>query len=395
MRIAYLAHYIGTEFTNRYCQGKQYALSGPFKTRGIARALLSAGHEVTIFSPGLTVADQIIKPFSEVEEYPEGILRIEYGKCFSYPKCSPINGWIISRKLRREAKKFDAFIYYNVTLSAALTISAFKDAVRIIEYEDNVFNKALVGDRNSWESFKRLLFNHLIAKTDGVIAVCLGLQLKDTLKHSVLTPGIIDEDVINNVSSRVNKLVEGNSVHIVLTGGIHYSKGGDLLVKAMSYIATPCKVSVYGNCSLDTNLQELIKRVPDRHLFQFNGYMPHEELIKVLNQGADILINTTRSMGVGAQAAGFPFKMMEYASTGRPIVSSEIGKLDEDFNHHITYYNGEDPKDIANAIEEVINHYDEKVRLALDLQKRVLNEYTISGTGRKLDMFLKEIIKNQ
>ena len=391
MKIAYLSAYIGKEYWGRYCQGKQFALSGPFKTQGIARALMSAGHEVTIFSPGLTVANQVIDPFTEYEDYPEGRLTIKYGRGVSYRRCSPINEWLISRKLRKESKNYDVFLYYNITLSAALSIGAFKHAKRVIEYEDNIFNKALVGDKNSMEGYKTRLFNYLLKRTDGVMAVCLGLQLKDKLKYSVLTPGIVNEDVINNVSSRVNELEEGKPVHIILTGGIHYSKGGDLLVKAMTYINTPCIVSVYGNCNLDDNLKKLIAEVPAKHEFHFNGYMEHAELIKTLDREADILINTTRSMGVGAQAAGFPFKMMEYASTGRPIVSSEIGKLDDEYNRHITYYDSERPEAIAAAVEDVIAHYDKKVVLALDLQKKVLIEYTIDGTGKKLNAFFNEI----
>lgn len=391
MRIAYLSAYTGKEYTEKYCKGKQFALSGPFKTRGLARAMMSAGHEVTIFSPGLTVANQVIKSFTEVEEYPEGNLTIKYGKCISYRRCSPINEWLTSRLIRKEAINYDVFLYYNITLGAALSIGAFKNKIKVIEYEDNIFNKALIGDKNSMESYKRKLYNYLIKRTDGVMAVCLGLQLKDTLKYSVLTPGIVNEDVINNVTTRINKLEKGKPVHIILTGGIHYSKGGDLLVKAMTYIQTPCVVSVYGNCNLDDNLKKLIAEVPEKHQFHFNGYMEHAELIKTLDRDADILINTTRSMGVGAQAAGFPFKMMEYASTGRPIVSSEIGKLDEEYNRCITYYDGENPENIAAAIEDVIANYDERVKLALALQRRVLSEYTIEGTGRKLNEFLNSI----
>lgn len=393
MKIAYLSAYIGREFTEKYCKGKQFALSGPFKTLGIARALMAAGHEVTIFSPGLTVANQVIQSFMEVEEYPEGKLTVKYGKDISYRRCSPINEWLTSRLLRKQCKNYDVFLYYNITLGAALTIGAFKNKIKVIEYEDNIFNKALVGDKNSMEGYKRRLYNYLMKRTDGVMAVCLGLQMKGTLKYSVLTPGIVNEDVIDNVTSRVNGLEKGKPVHIILTGGIHYSKGGDLLVKAMTYIKTPCVVSVYGNCNLDNTLKQLIKQVPERHKFRFNGYMEHSELIKTLDREADILINTTRSMGVGAQAAGFPFKMMEYASTGRPIVSSEIGKLDEEYNKHITYYNQEDPEAIAAAVEDVITHYDERVQLALNLQKKVLNEYTIEGTGKKLDAFLNSIKK--
>lgn len=393
MKIAYLTCYLGKEIRCKYGQGKKFALSGPLKSLGLARAMMSAGHKVTIYSPGVTTLDASISAFNEFENYPEGRLEIKYCDILSKRKCGPINDWRISRLLKKEAAGYDAIVYYNIELSAALALPFFKKKFRILEYEDNIFNKALVGDKNSFEWFKRKLYNRIIANTDGVMAVCNGLMLPE-IPHRVLTPGIINEEVINNVSTRVNTLQEGKPVHIILTGGIHYSKGGDLLVKAMSHIKTPCIITVYGNCDLNDTMKELIKQVPECHKFEFKGYMPHEELIKTLDKDADILINTTRSMHVGAQAAGFPFKMMEYASTGRPIVSSEIGKLDEDYNSHITYYDGEDPKAIAAAIEEVIANYDDKVKKALELQKRVLSEYTIEGTGKKLDAFFKEIQKN-
>ena len=395
MRIAYLTSYLGKDFLAKYGKGKKFALSGPLKSLGIARSLMLAGHEVTIYSPAVTTCDVVVPAFTEVEEYPEGKLTIKYCNILSKRKCAPINDWRISRLLRKEAKQYDVFLYYNITLGAALTIGAFKNKIKVIEYEDNIFNRSLTGDKISMEGYKQKLYNYLMARTHGVMAVCLGLQLKETLKYSVLTPGIVNEEVIDNVTSKVNSLEKGKPVHIILTGGIHYSKGGDLLVKAMTFIQTPCIVSVFGNCSLDDNMKKLMAEVPAKHEFRFNGYMEHAELIKTLDKDADILINTTRSMGVGAQAAGFPFKMMEYASTGRPIVSSEIGKLDEDYNRHITYYDREEPEAIAAAIEEVIAHYDERVALALDLQKKVLSEYTIEGTGKKLSSFLNNIKQHE
>lgn len=394
MKIAYLTAYLGKEFMEHYGKGKKFALSGPLKSLGIARGMMSAGHEVVIYSPGVTTCNVKIPAFVEYENYQEGKLTIKYCDILSKRRCDPINQLRIVKYLKSEHRKeqFDVVVYYNITLAAAILVKSLDNCLKVLEYEDNIFNKALVGDRNNFVWIKRKLYHRIISRTDGVMAVCNGLMLPE-IQHRVLTPGIINEEVVNNVSTRVNKLREGKLVTIILTGGIHYSKGGDLLVKAMKYIKTPCVVKVYGNCNLDENLKQLIKEVPSIHKFEFNGYMQHAELISTLDRDADILINTTRSMGVGAQAAGFPFKMMEYASTGRPIVSSEIGKLDDNYNSHISYYEGETPEAIAAVIENVIANYDEKVNLALKLQKRVLQEYTIDGIGKKLNAFFKSIQK--
>ena len=394
MKIAYLTAYLGKEFMERYGKGKKFALSGPLKSLGIARGMMSAGHEVVIYSPGVTTCNMKIPAFVEYENYPEGKLTIKYCDILSKRRCDPINQLRIAKCLKLEHRKeqFDVVVYYNITLAAAILVKSLDNCLKVLEYEDNIFNKALVGDRNNFVWIKRKLYNRIISRTDGIMAVCNGLMLPE-IQHRVLTPGIINEEVVNNVSTRVNKLKEGKLVTIILTGGIHYSKGGDLLVKAMKYIKTPCVVKVYGNCNLDDNFKQLIKEVPSIHKFEFNGYMQHAELISTLDRDADILINTTRSMGVGAQAAGFPFKMMEYASTGRPIVSSEIGKLDDNYNSYISYYEGEAPEAIAVVIENVIVNYDEKDNLALKLQKRVLQEYTIDGIGKNLNAFFKSMQK--
>lgn len=396
MKIAYYNAYIGKAMMSRYCQGKKFALSGTFKSQGIVRALMAAGHGVTVFSYGLTVCNQNIPGFTEIEEYPEGKLKVCYPNIISKPRCSPINEWRTIRLMKKihKKEKFDVVVYYNISPGVALSIGKLKDVFNILEYEDNIFNKALAGDKNKAEWLKTKMYNHVIKHTQGIMAVCNGLMLPE-IKYRVLTPGIINDEVVKNVSSRANKLQDGKPVHVILTGGIHYSKGGDLLIKAMSYIKTPCMVSVYGNCELNETMRDLITKVPSCHKFNFNGYMEHDELIKTLDRDADILINTTRSMHVGEQAAGFPFKMMEYASTGRPIVSSEIGKLDEDYNSHITYYDGETPEAIGSAIEDVIANYDSKVKDALALQTRVLKEFTIEGVSRTLDTFIQTIERNE
>ncbi|MCC8114767.1 MAG: glycosyltransferase family 4 protein [Bacteroidales bacterium] len=393
MRIAYFTAYLGKEFTEKYGKGRKFALSGSLKSQGLARAMMAAGHEVTMYSPGVTTCDARIGAFTEKETYPEGTLTIKYCDILSKRRCDPINQLRMARYLKREQrqKKYDVIVYYNITLGAALMMPKMKGCKQVLEYEDNIFNKSLAGDRNSFEGFKRWMYKRIVSHTDGLFSVCNGLMLPE-IQHKVLTPGVINEEVLSAVTFSRHSLTKGKPVTIILTGGIHYSKGGDLLVKAIRHLKTPCQIRVFGNCNLSDELKKLVEDTPKQHSFVFEGYCPHKELIGILNQDADILINTTRSMGVGAQAAGFPFKMMEYASTGRPIVSSEIGKLNDEFNSHITYYEEESPEAIAKAIESVISDYEKKVSLAQELQKKVISQYSIEGLSQTVSTLLNSLV---
>ena len=144
MKIAYLTSYLGREFLATYGVGKKFALSGPLKSQGIARALMAAGHDVTIYSPGVTTCNAFISSFTEIEEYPEGKLTIKYCDIISKRRCGPINDWRISRLLKRESHLYDAIVYYNITLAAAFSLRTFANKVKILEYQYFVKNLTII-----------------------------------------------------------------------------------------------------------------------------------------------------------------------------------------------------------------------------------------------------------
>ena len=116
MKIAYYSHYVGREFAQRAGMGDKNGGSGSLKTQGMARALLKAGHEVTIYSPGITECGCKIKAFEEVEQFPEGNLIIKYPDVLSYRGCAHLNDLRVRFLLKRDLKKlkYDAVVFYNV-----------------------------------------------------------------------------------------------------------------------------------------------------------------------------------------------------------------------------------------------------------------------------------------
>lgn len=393
MKIAYIANFLGPEFVEKYCHGKGYSVSATLKSTAIARALLLAGCEVTIYSPGITVCNRMIHPFTESIDFPEGKLKVVYPFVVSYRKCSIINSVSLWRRIKQVLKStsYDAVLYYNISIDAALCMSLFKNSYKILEYEDNIFNKALKGNKNRFEFFKKWLFNFVIKRTNAAIIVGKGMLNNGEIKTKVLIPGAINEEVSNNINTKLKTLDRNQAVKLVLTGGVHYSKGADLLLRALEFVTPPCELYFYGSGRLAPDSEVLLQKVPPRHKVIMGGYVKHNRLIEILTSESDILLNSTRNMGVAPNSEGFPFKMMEYAATGRPIVSSSIGRLDDDFNRRVTFYDDEDPEKIAAAISYVIDNYETCATLAQELQCRVLKEFSIAGISLKLTEFIHKL----
>lgn len=394
MNIAYYSHYVGKEFAFKAGMKNRNGGSGSLKTQGVARALLKAGHKVTIYSSGIAECGCKINAFEEIEHFPEGDLHIKYPTILSFRHCGPINDLRVRRLLKKEKLriKYDAFIFYNIE-SSIHVVDIFKKkdkTLRILEYEDNIFNKTEMIGIKSWTSFLMPCFyRYTIKRIDAAFAVCMGMFTDGEVKNKVLVPAVINEEVINNVSHEEHELRDGEPTRLFLIGGSHHCKGSDLLVQSLNYVNNPCHVVFYTNPQQFYSIaKEEIEKIPDKHSVEIRDLISHQELMKILVEEADILVSCTRNFGLPPQAAGFPSKMMEYAAMGRPIVSSEIGKLDKDFNAGITYYEGEDVRSLAACIDEVIDNYKEKNKASLKLQELAIREYSIEGISKRIDGFL-------
>ncbi len=395
MRIAYITSFITPAFSKKFCENKSYSVSATFKSTAIARAILKAGHEIEIFSPGITSCNKFIKAHTEKLIYKEGKVIVHYPNIISYHKCSFINSLLLHTFLKKQLNKhhYDILLYYNITLDAALNLHTFEKQIRILEYEDNIFNKALKGGHNRFEWLKGRLFGFVMKRTDAAIIAGKNMLRDFKSLPKLQIPGAIYEDVIENINRSLKPLKLDYPVKLLLAGGLHYSKGPDLIIKALYNLDIPCEIHFYGNGTLEKETNEMIKSLPKQHKVIIHGFLSHKELIRIMSEETHILVNSTRSMGVDEQSEGYPFKMLEYAATGIPIISSTIGKLDDEFNNLVNFYETENPNEIANVIKCVINNYENCVKNAYILQSHVLEEYSIASISRKIGLFIEGISK--
>ena len=115
-----------------------------------------------------------------------------------------------------------------------------KKCTRFLNYEDNIFNKALRGNVNRFESFKKRLYAFVIKRTDAAIIVGKEMLNKGEVKTKVLIPGAVNEEVTNNINTELKSFDSSKPVKLVLAGSLHYSHGSDLLLKALEFIKQPC-----------------------------------------------------------------------------------------------------------------------------------------------------------
>ena len=86
----------------------------------------------------------------------------------------------------------------------------------------------------------------------------------------------------------------------------------------------------------------------------FHGFVTREQLIGLFGK-ASILVNPHQVAGeVGAV---FPFKLIEYIGTGRPVVSTPRAPVPDPLSRGVLYSRSDSVEDLAAAMGQVCENY--------------------------------------
>jgi glycosyltransferase involved in cell wall biosynthesis len=135
--------------------------------------------------------------------------------------------------------------------------------------------------------------------------------------------------LVDNLES-TSTIIKPTVKNVLFAGSAEYDSTIFFIIESMIEVwkvHPECKLIITGIDPFSDEVEKILNSLTNsdiRHLIEFTGYLPREELFKKYQQSYGLLIplfNDIRSI------ARFPTKIGEYLSSGRPIVSNMVGEI--------------------------------------------------------------------
>lgn len=205
-------------------------------------------------------------------------------------------------------------------------------------------------DFKGWKGFlQRMDFfvqTHIISKFSGVIA--LTPRIIDDF--CPLSPSIIIEGGIEiEEQAEFRNLKKLEHVVCLYSGALNEINGISLLLESFSLILNSnFRLWIFGDGPLSTLVEQAV--MVDKRIIYW-GKIANDQ-VKKYQKDATILINPRISNNKITNYT-FPSKLLEYMSSGRPVISTRLSGIPKDYYNHLIFLERETPEDLANLIQKV------------------------------------------
>lgn len=353
------------------------------------------GHQVYIYSPG-SPAERTGRYYSKINENivnENGNIYIEYGASVDdrvFRFILAIYGAIVNipNLIRRHSIKL--VIIYNLSAVNVLSalIAHFLGCKIILEYEDSV-----VASRGVRPSFSKLFFlsyEYLAKKIiSGVMAASEELGHRIGINHSVIVPGILDNETIQTAFMYPKNIwTAGRSLRLIYAGGMDSSKGVDRFLKALKDVRFDFSVEleVYGHGPMSEKIAKFSQQQLPNIEIRFIGAVSRAQLVNRLCW-ADVGINPHRSDL--HNGGSWPFKVVEYLALCGTVFSNKTNKINPDLWSRLWEYDGNETEQIARAFQSFLDSWPEISKNSDERRRWALSEFSSETFSIKINHFLE------
>ena len=225
-------------------------------------------------------------------------------------------------------------------------------------------------------------------RTDFIIVV------NPLIKENFESRGIKNIQVISNypISEKFKEVKEiknnyfdqkEKKTRLIFVGGLSEESGIKEIVEAVEFLKGKAELLLVGSFE-DKKLEREVKEKSEFGV-KFIGRVPHKRVFYYLNQ-ADIGMVCFRPLPNYINTGFGSNKLFEYMGVGLPVIVSDFPELKKivEGNRCGICVNPLEPKEIAKAVEYLIEHPEEAKEMGENGRKAVLEKYNWENESKKL-----------
>lgn len=222
----------------------------------------------------------------------------------------------------------------------------------------------------------------MLKRMDSFICLSELFVSKYNLSPSLVIPGILNSEFSSygNIDI-INTFSDNKKETIVFAGGINKQNGIDILLASIKLIPSlDIDFIILGNGDL---VQKVIEEASNDPRIKFYGVKHGKELYQYLLT-ASLLINP-RPVHEEYSRTSFPSKLIEYMSTGVPILTTKLESIPNEIKDCFFYIERPDAQSIASSIYHIISlNKEDRINVGMKAKNAVREFYSEEKIGDRI-----------
>lgn len=245
------------------------------------------------------------------------------------------------------------------------------------------------GETVPWTPLFRLdykLHRLLMPRFDGLVVVSDAIIRDFGLRAPhIRVEGGVRESLFSTVSPRC----DSTGFVVVSAGSLDEPNGLRVLLEAFSKLrGDHYRLRIAGAGPLENEVRSAAAR--DARI-EYCGFLAFNDVLR-LYASADVLINMRLTKSVNTKYF-FPSKLMEYLASGRPVISTCTGHVEEELGRYLYLLKDETPQGLADLLVDIEGQgfqiREEKGTTARDY---MLANKTWSAQGSRIASFIRSLV---
>lgn len=347
----------------------------------LGKKLKKSGHDVTVY----TSNHSRLPAYEKIE----GINVFRFRMLFN-PLNNPVCPGFLN--IYKKINGFDVVHVHNehsfVTFITCLINLYFKKAIVLTCHGQLRFN-----------SYLKDLFEMIYSRTIGkFILSCASkiVALSNSDKEYLISIGVNAEKIavvpnavdLEYLENNTNSLKKHNGNILLYVGVLIKRKGVDYLIKSIPYLSEKNRVKcvIVGKGDYREKLDILTGKLGIKDMIDFKGSVTTEELYNNYNN-SDIFI-------LPSVSEGLPTSILEAMYFGLPVITTDIPGIRDHFSQSAILVPPRDEKEIAKAIDRLLNDKILREKMARQGKELVKEKYNWDRVANTYIDIYNELLKN-